>query len=64
MSGKDIGQDVNRGCCRGLLLLEALYTLLCYLVVVLWVLVSTNLILVSTSTSEQDLQFPVSSQDT
>lgn len=64
VSGEVMGQGVSRACCRGLPLLEVLCTPLCCLLVVLWLFFSTNLILGSTSTSEQDLQVPVSSQDT
>lgn len=40
------------------------YPPLCCLLVVLWLLVSTNLVLVSTSIFEQDLQFSVGSHGT
>lgn len=60
-----MGWGVSRNCCRGLSLLEAVpYKPFCCFLLVLRVLVSASLIPDSANTSEYDLRFSVSSQDT
>lgn len=62
-----MGWGVSRNCCRGLSLLEAVpyKPFCCFLLVAFFFrLVSANLIPDSANTSEYDLRFSVSSQDT